>query len=78
MNILIQKLKNRWNSESPALFKKITKYSIIIGSAAFGIITVNSLIDLTQYGIPSMLFTICSYILVGCGAMGLTSKITKE
>jgi hypothetical protein len=45
---------------------------------SFGILTMNGVLNLTQYGVPEIIFTICGYILVGCAAMGLTSKITKE
>jgi hypothetical protein len=74
----IQEIKARWVAKSPALFEKITKLSLRIGVSAFGILTMNSVLNLTQYGVPSIIFTACGYILVWCAAMGLTSKITKE
>ena len=75
---MIKELKERWTAESPVLFKKITKTSITIGSTAIGILGMNGVVGLTQYGVSPIVFTICGYVLVACGAMGLTSKITKE
>ena len=75
---MFKDLKQRWTTESPAIFKKITNVSIILGGAAFGILVMNGVIDLQQYGIAPIIFKICGYVLVACGAMGLTSKITKH
>ena len=75
---MFKDLKERWAAESPAIFKKITNVSIILGGAAFGILVMNGVIDLQQYGVAPIIFKICGYVLVACGAMGLTSKITKQ
>lgn len=75
---MFKDLKERWTTESPAIFKKITNVSIILGGAAFGILVMNGVIDLQQYGVAPIIFKICGYVLVACGAMGLTSKITKQ
>lgn len=75
---MFKELKQRWNAESPELFKKITHISIIIGGAAFGILAMNGVVDLQQYGVAPIIFKVCGYVLVACGAMGLTSKITKQ
>ena len=75
---MFKELKERWTSESPELFKKITNIAIILGGAAFGILVMNGIIDLQQYGVAPIIFKVCGYVLVACGAMGLTSKITKQ
>ena len=41
-----QELIKRWKSESPEFWKKIEKYSLILGSGAFSIIGLDKLIDL--------------------------------
>lgn len=74
---MFKELKERWISESPKIFKKITNISIILGSAAFGILAMNGMIDLQQYGVAPIIFKVSGYILTACGAMGLTAKITK-
>ena len=73
-----QELIKRWKSESPEFWKKIEKYSLILGSGAFGIITLDKLIDLQNYGVPAIIFTICGYILTFCAGSGLMAKITKK
>ena len=75
---MFKELKERWASESPAIFKKITNISIVVGTAAFGVLAMNGFIDLQQYGVAPIIFKVCGYVLVACGAMGLTSKITKQ
>lgn len=77
INNMWKEFKERWQAESPKVFKKITNLSIVLGTIAFGIITMNGFIDLAQYGVSPLLFKICGYILAICGGMGLTSKITK-
>lgn len=75
---MFKELKERWASESPAIFKKITNISIVVGTAAFGVLAMNGFIDLQQYGVAPIIFKVCGYVLVGCGGMGLTAKITKQ
>ena len=75
---VIGELIDRWTSSSPAIFKKITNISIIIGTIAMGILSINQVIDLVQIGVDPILFKICGYVLALCGGMGLTSKITKQ
>ena len=71
-------ISDRWNSESPAFWKKIMKYSVTLGTSAVAVIGADKLFDLQSYGIPSIIFTICSYIIVACAATGLSAKITKQ
>lgn len=73
----IKEIKGRWSLESPEIFKKITKISTILGLAAFGILAMNGVVNLEQWVDP-LVFKISGYVLVACGAMGLTSKITKQ
>ena len=71
-------IKDRWNSESPIFWKKIMKYSVTLGTSAVAVIGADKLFDLQSYGIPSIIFTICGYIIVACAATGLSAKITKQ
>lgn len=73
----LKDIKTRWFTESPKIFKKITNISLILGTAAFGIIAMDTALNLTQYGVDELVFKISGYVLVACGGMGLTSKITK-
>lgn len=73
-----QDISDRWNSESPAFWKKIMKYSVTLGTGAASIIGFDKLFDLQNYGIPQIVFTVCGYILVACAAFGLSAKITKQ
>lgn len=71
-------IKDRWNSESPIFWKKIMKYSVTLGTSAVAVIGADKLFDLQSYGVPSIIFTICGYIIVACAATGLSAKITKQ
>ena len=71
-------ISDRWNSESPAFWKKIMKYSVTLGTSAVAVIRADKLFDLQSYGVPSIIFTICGYIIVACAATGLSAKITKQ
>ena len=71
-------ISDRWNSESPAFWKKIMKYSVTLGTSAVAVIGADKLFDLQSYGVPSIIFTICGYIIVACAATGLSAKITKQ
>lgn len=71
-------LKERWKSESPLFWKKIMKISVTLGTSAVSVIGVDKLFDLQSYGIPTLLFTICGYIIVACATLGLAAKITKQ
>ena len=73
-----QDISDRWNSESPAFWKKIMKYSVTLGTSAVAVIGADKLFDLQSYGVPSIIFTICGYIIVACAATGLSAKITKQ
>ena len=73
-----QDISERWNSESPAFWKKIMKYSVTLGTSAVAVIGADKLFNLQSYGVPSIIFTICGYIIVACAATGLSAKITKQ
>lgn len=73
-----QDIRDRWNSETPAFWKKIMKYSVTLGTSAVAVIGADKLFDLQSYGVPSIIFTICGYIIVACAATGLSAKITKQ
>lgn len=70
-------LKNRWKSDSPKFWKSILKYSTILGSIAFGILTMDGIVGLSQY-INPVILQLSGYILTACGAMGLSAKLTKK
>ena len=54
------------------------KISVTLGTSAVSVIGVDKLFDLQSYGIPTLLFTICGYIIVACATLGLAAKITKQ
>ena len=72
-----EQIKIRWKSELNKFWKKILKYSLIIGSSAAGILLMNSTFGLTEFVHP-IVFTMSGYILTACGAMGLAAKLTTE
>ena len=76
MSKTIKELKNRWNAELNAFWKKVLKISLIIGSSAAGILLANTTFGLEQYVAP-IIFQISGYVLTACGAMGLAAKLTK-
>ena len=73
---ILEQFKIRWKSELNKFWKKVLKYSLIIGSSAAGILLMNSTFGLTEFVHP-IVFTISGYILTACGAMGLAAKLTK-
>lgn len=78
MKKLFIELAERWKSESPDFWKKVTKYFVILGSAALGLITANGALDLVSLGLPQMIFTVCGYIVAIGYAVGLSGKFTKQ
>lgn len=76
---LLTKLKNnfiivkkRWISKSPSFFKKLKKYSIVIGGSAIAMITANTSMNL------GLDLTWLSYIIVLCVGIAGTSQLTKD
>ena len=74
----IKELKERWVAETPDFWKRVMSFSIAIGSSAVAVIGAEKLFDLQNYGVPSVIFTICGYLIVFCFAVGLSAKITKQ
>lgn len=74
---LIKQVKIRWKSQMNKFWKKILKFSLIIGGSAGGILTIDGVWNVQSFGVPSIIFTICGYILTACGAVGLAAKLTK-
>ena len=72
-----EQVKIRWKSELNKFWKKVLRFSLVIGSSAAGILLMNSTFGLTEFVHP-IVFTISGYILTACGAMGLAAKLTKE
>jgi hypothetical protein len=67
----MKKIIDRWKSESPELFKKITNICVGIGALSAAIISGGALV-------PPILTTIANYGVV-IGAIGATiSKLTKK
>ena len=71
-------IKDRWKEEMPDFWKKVLKYSVTLGTSAVAIIGADKLFDLQAYGVPTVIFTICGYVIVACAAFGLSAKITKQ
>lgn len=72
---MLQELKDRWKSESPVFFKKVTAIAISIGSSATAVWLANSTMNLQ---LPEVLMSVCKYAIAASAAMGLTSKLTKN
>ena len=78
-----QEVKDRWKAELNEFWTKVLKLSLKIGGSAFGILAMDFAlktafnISLQDLGIPTIVFTVCGYILTACGAMGLAAKLTK-
>lgn len=54
------------------------KLSLTLGTSAAGILFANTQFDLTSYGVSPMVFTVCAYVIVWCGALGLAAKLTTK
>ena len=77
MSKTIKELKNRWNAELNAFWKKILKVSLTVAISCAGVLTLNATFGLQQYGVDPIVFTVCSYVLTAAGFMGLAAKLTK-
>jgi hypothetical protein len=73
----IKQIKDRWSSEINEFWQKILNFSLILGGSAGGVLTIDGIWNVQSFGVPSIIFTICGYILTACGAMGLAAKLTK-
>ena len=74
----ISEITERWKSETPDFWKKVIKFSVTLGTSAVAVITSEKMFELQSYGVPTIIFTICGYIIVACAALGLAAKITKK
>jgi len=68
----------RWKAMSPKFWINVQNTAITLGSAALGVIMADKLFGLQSYGVSSVVFTVCGYILAICGGMGLTAKLTVK
>ena len=74
---LVEQVKIRWKSELNKFWKKVLKFSLILGGSAGGILTIDGIWNVQSFGVPAIIFTVCGYVLTACGAMGLAAKLTK-
>lgn len=74
----IAELTERWKSESPEFWKKVMKISVTLGTSAVAVLAADKLFELQAYGVSTIIFTICGYIITACAALGLAAKITKK
>lgn len=74
---LVEQVKIRWKSQMNKFWKKVLKFSLILGGSAGGVLTIDGIWNVQSFGVPAIIFTICGYILTACGAMGLAAKLTK-
>lgn len=74
---LIKQVKVRWKSQMNKFWKKVLKFSLILGGSAGGILTIDGIWNVQSFGVPAIIFTICGYVLTACGALGLAAKLTK-
>ena len=54
------------------------KISVTLGTSAVAVVASEKMFELQSYGVPTIIFTICGYIIVACAAFGLAAKITKK
>ena len=74
---LVEQVKIRWKSELNKFWKKVLKFSLILGGSAGGILTIDGIWNVQSFGVPAIIFTVCGYVLTACGALGLAAKLTK-
>ena len=74
---ILEQFKIRWKSELNKFWKKVLKFSLILGGSAGGILTIDGIWNVQSLGVPAIIFTVCGYVLTACGAMGLAAKLTK-
>jgi len=72
---ILTELKDRWKSESPAIFVKLQNIAISVGGSAAAVWVANSSMSLN---LSETILSVCKYTIAACAAMGLTSKITKK
>ena len=77
MKKYLKEINSRWNSEINKFWKNILHTALTLGVASGGVVTVNSVFNLTSLGVAPIIFTVCGYILAICGALGLAAKLTK-
>jgi hypothetical protein len=70
---LLNTIKKRWNSETPAFFKGIKKLALWLGTSAMSILLTNQSLSLE---LDDNILTVCKYIVTACIAMGMTSQLT--
>ena len=74
---ILEQFKIRWKSELNKFWKKILKFSLILGGSAGGMLTIDGIWNVQILGVPAIIFTVCGYVLTACGALGLAAKLTK-
>ena len=74
---ILEQVKIRWGSELNKFWKKVLKFSLIMGGSAGGMLTIDGIWNVQSFGVPAIIFTVCGYILTACGALGLAAKLTK-
>ena len=77
MSETIKEISSRWNAKLNKFWKKVLKFSLILGGSAGGILTIDGIWNVQSFGVPAIIFTVCGYVLTACGAMGLAAKLTK-
>ena len=74
---ILEQIKIRWKSELNKFWAKVLKFSLILGGSAGGILTIDGIWNVQSFGVPTIIFTVCGYVLTACGAIGLAAKLTK-
>ena len=77
MSETIKEISSRWNAKLNKFWRKVLKFSLILGGSAGGILTIDGIWNVQSFGVPAIIFTVCGYVLTACGAMGLAAKLTK-
>ena len=77
MSKTYQEFKERWNAKLNKFWKKVLNISLTIALSCGGVISLDAVFNLQQYGVAPIVFTVCSYVLTAAGFMGLAAKLTK-
>ena len=74
---ILEQIKIRWTAQLNIFWAKVLKFSLILGGSAGGMLTIDGIWNVQSFGVPTIIFTVCGYVLTACGAMGLAAKLTK-
>lgn len=72
---ILKELRQRLCDDTPRFWKEVRRFAIVVGSAALGVWTINSSMELD---LPAWLLDICRYTLTACAALGVSAQLTTN